>query len=645
MKNIRILSCTVILLFTFSLSSWGIDKSKNLKVLADSASHLLGKSEFIRINEARMKLARELKDTAQIDIGYNDIFSHYYQLGEVDSLRAVCYEMLDWYAKRNRIIERYQTWRQYIQRLTENGKQDEAIAETNLLNKDAQKNNNSYGQACSEMCIGYNHRVFSNNVKLCIEYYNNALKTFEDAGYYEDAYIVSLNIVQTYLSRQEYPNVQQYLRRMEKIADKMKAKGVSLGESLCMRYLQFKVIAALAEKGKAAAKEYVLEADRYYMEHPGAVTKDSWYGYKIMCYRTLNDLNETLVYLDSLNNYHKSIGACYPANLLLKAQYLETAGRLKEACMEYAYYAHVNDSVRSAEIDDKLSKYTVQFDVNKLKMEKLELSAAATRNRLIAVLTGGVCILVLLIILTYFYLRTLAMNKKLDAAHKAVVKASRIKSSFIQHITHEIRTPLNSIVGFSSLLATGGTSEEENQEYVKQIETSNAYLLDLVNNVVDIADMDSRTEDMPKRQVNVDECCRECITEIIPSLKENIDLQYVALPHPVTLLAVAPWVKRVLLALLNNAAKFTNSGFIRLHYEYDKQHRLVRFIVEDSGPGISEEYKESIFERFSKVDSFTPGTGLGLAVVHQIMEIVDGKVYLDTSYAGGARFVVEWPAE
>ena len=102
------------------------------------------------------------------------------------------------------------------------------------------------------------------------------------------------------------------------------------------------------------------------------------------------------------------------------------------------------------------------------------------------------------------------MNRKLDAANKAVIKASRIKSSFIQHITHEIRTPLNSIVGFSSLLANGGTSEEENREYSMQIEASNAYLLDLVNNVVDIADMDSQTEDMPRRSVDVDACCRPC---------------------------------------------------------------------------------------------------------------------------------------
>ena len=65
--------------------------------------------------------------------------------------------------------------------------------------------------------------------------------------------------------------------------------------------------------------------------------------------------------------------------------------------------------------------------------------------------------------------------------------------------------------------------------------------------------------------------------------------------------------------------------------------------LEDSGPGIDENYRDSIFERFAKVDAFTQGTGLGLSIVRQIMELVDGNVYLDTSYAGGARFVVEWP--
>ena len=204
MKRIRVISCLVILLFAYNLPIRSIDKTKNLEVLADSARHLLGKSGFVLVNTAWMQLARDLNDSIQMEAAYSELFDHYYRLGEVDSLRIVGYELMDWYTRRNKKDERYQLWRHYIQRLTENGKQDEAIAETELLSKDAEKNNSRYGQACGEMCIGYNHRVFSNNVKLCIEYYNNALKIFEEAKYYEDAYVVCLNIVQTYLARQEY---------------------------------------------------------------------------------------------------------------------------------------------------------------------------------------------------------------------------------------------------------------------------------------------------------------------------------------------------------------------------------------------------------------------------------------------------------
>lgn len=178
-----------------------------------------------------------------MEAAYSELFDHYYRLGEVDSLRIVGYELMDWYTRRNKKDERYQLWRHYIQRLTENGKQDEAIAETELLSKDAEKNNSRYGQACGEMCIGYNHRVFSNNVKLCIEYYNNALKIFEEAKYYEDAYVVCLNIVQTYLARQEYENVHSYLDRLEKIATEIKTSGKELRAPLYMRFLQFRVIA------------------------------------------------------------------------------------------------------------------------------------------------------------------------------------------------------------------------------------------------------------------------------------------------------------------------------------------------------------------------------------------------------------------
>lgn len=632
-----------ILCFASTLAFSSTNKEQQLEVLSDSISKKIGQKDFIPFYQEYMRLARQQNDTARIDDAYSLITSHYYRLRNTDSLKVVAYEYMDWSLKRGNVNNRYTQWRQYIQLLTEKGLQDEAMRETELLQKDADAAKSAFGMACSEMCIGYNHRVFSNNVKLCLEYYSSALKHFSDAGFYEDAYVVSLNIIQTHLARGEYANAMEYLNCMPELIEKMKRKDIPVRPELTMRYYQFQVIATLALKGKKEAQPFIAETDKFYHENINAFPREGWLGYKILCARTLNDNQMALNYLDSLMDYHHSVGSCYPANHLLKAQFMEQMGRFEDACEVYKSYAHINDSIRSAELDEQLSKYTVQFEVDKLEHDKLELRAEVNRNLFITSVIVGCLVLILLIVITFYYMRSLSLNRKLDAANKAVIKASHMKSSFIQHITHEIRTPLNSIIGFSSLMAAGGLTQEEMEEYARQMESSNAYLLDLVNNVIDIADMDSQTDDIPKKQVDVNACCQECLELIRQNLKEGIELQYMPSSAPVEVCTVEIWMKRVLLGLLNNANKFTETGFIRLSYEEDKPNRLVRFIIEDSGPGIDENYRDSIFERFAKVDAFTQGTGLGLSIIRQIMELVDGNVYLDTSYAGGARFVVEWP--
>lgn len=632
-----------ILCFASTLAFSSTNKEQQLEVLSDSISKKIGQKDFIPFYQEYMRLARQQNDTARIDDAYSLITSHYYRLRNTDSLKVVAYEYMDWSLKRGNVNNRYTQWRQYIQLLTEKGLQDEAMRETEFLQKDADAAKSAFGMACSEMCIGYNHRVFSNNVKLCLEYYSSALTRFSDAGFYEDAYVVSLNIIQTHLARGEYANAIEYLNYMPGLIEKMKRKDIPVRPELTMRYYQFHVIATLALKGKKEAQPFIAETDKFYHENINAFPREGWLGYKILCARTLNDNQMALNYLDSLMDYHHSVGSCYPANHLLKAQFMEQMGRFEDACEVYKSYAHINDSIRSAELDEQLSKYTVQFEVDKLEHDKLELRAEVNRNLFITSVIVGCLVLILLIVITFYYMRSLSLNRKLDAANKAVIKASHMKSSFIQHITHEIRTPLNSIIGFSSLMAAGGLTQEEMEEYARQMESSNAYLLDLVNNVIDIADMDSQTDDIPKKPVSVDACCQECLGLIRQNLKEGIELQYMPSSAPVEVCTVEIWMKRVLLGLLNNANKFTESGFMRLSYEEDKPNRLVRFIIEDSGPGINENYRDSIFERFAKVDAFTQGTGLGLSIIRQIMELVDGNVYLDTNYAGGARFVVEWP--
>lgn len=584
-----------------------------------------------------------LADSAQIEQVYDSLNSHYYQLGEIDSLKKYTYEYMDWCSRHNQPDTRYMRWRQYIQRMTEKGMQEESMAETAKLHEDAEKAKSKYGLACGEMCIGYNHRVFGNNVKLCIEYYNNALKLFEEGNYYRDAYVVQLNIVQTYLSRSEYTEVEEYLNKLELLEGRMIKKKVPVEPSLHLRFCEFRVISLLANKGKKAAESYIVSTDNFYRQNPGSSTPEAWFAYKIMCCRILGDVRGNIAYMDSLMNYQNALGMCYPYNYYEKAQLQEELGDYHAACGNYRTYITVNDSIRTAEMDDKLSKYTAQFEVDRLKMEKLELSAKLSSERLIIALIAGGIFLLLLLVITYLYVHTLSINRKLETARKAVQKMSEVKNSFIQHITHEIRTPLNSIVGFSGLLATEKLDETEKREYASQVESNNAYLLGLMENILNIADMDSQTADMPREEVKVDACCDECIETLRPELKPGVELKCLLSPGVSTFYAVHSWLKIVLVALLDNAVKFTEKGYIHISYTEDKPRRILRFLIEDTGIGIKPDEAERIFERFYKVDTFTKGSGLGLAIAREIMEMVGGRIYLDDTWKEGCRFVVEWP--
>lgn len=586
---------------------------------------------------------QSLKDPQQIADAYLAMITRYYNSGDTDSLRMVTYTYIDWCESNGREKGKYQSWRQYIQRMTEKGMQEEAIRETELLQKDAEKHHSKYGLASSEMCIGYNHRVFGNNLNLCVEYYDRALVLFEEMENYEDAFVVYLNIIQAYLATTDYPKAITYLGRLDSLIKVMRGKDHKLEANLLMKFYQFRVIATIADKGKNAAKKYINETDAFYEADNSSTTKEGWFGYKILCARTTGDWDDVLLYLDSLQNYHKMIGACYPANTLFKAQCLETLGRFQEACRVYASYAQISDSVRTAELDDKLSKYTVQFEVDKLKMDKLELNAKVNQNRLTTALIIGTFVLIVLIILSYFYIRTLTMNKKLDKAYRAAELASRMKTAFIQNITHELRTPLNSIIGFSSVIASNSKDNPENQEYVELIENNNTYLLDMMNNIIAIADMDSEGGAKKKTEFDVDRCCEECINTLRPFIKTTIELEYTPPVSPLLVCTVHSWMNKVLLILLSNANKFTEKGKIRLQYELDEENNHIKFIVEDTGIGIDEKYKEKIFERFYKINNFSIGIGLGLAVSSQIMDLIGGRIYLDCTYQEGARFIVEWP--
>lgn len=237
-------------------------------------------------------------------------------------------------------------------------------------------------------------------------------------------------------------------------------------------------------------------------------------------------------------------------------------------------------------------------------------------------------------------------REQAEVARKQAENANRLKSLFLQNMSHEIRTPLNAIVGFTEVLNSDedlGLTEEERKEMLELINTNTELLTTLVNDILDLSKLESDTYTLSLSPVSITELCHATLASVAHRISPGVELR-IDEPSNANELILNTDIARlqqILTNLLTNACKYTEEGSITLAYRHDKIEW--EFSVTDTGCGIPPEKAETIFERFEKLDSFKQGTGLGLNICRRIAELVGGRVYLDTSYTGGARFVFMHP--
>lgn len=233
-----------------------------------------------------------------------------------------------------------------------------------------------------------------------------------------------------------------------------------------------------------------------------------------------------------------------------------------------------------------------------------------------------------------------------DAAEKArqqAEKADKLKSAFLQNLSHEIRTPLNAIIGFNDLLndADAEFSEEERSELLGHLHTNTYLLLTLVNDVLDLSKLESGNYSISLSSVVLPELCQSTLAGVAHRVAEGVRLELKQPDTEIILNTDAQRLQQILTNLLVNACKYTSQGSIVLAYEI--AGTSIIFSVTDTGCGIDKEKGELIFQRFEKLNSMNPGFGLGLSICRSLTTLLGGKIYLDTQYTGGARFVVELP--
>ena len=264
---------------------------------------------------------------------------------------------------------------------------------------------------------------------------------------------------------------------------------------------------------------------------------------------------------------------------------------------------------------------------------------------LFVILVLGLCISL------FYYFRTkrlkdelLKSEKDLRVAKDRAEESNRLKSAFLANMSHEIRTPLNSIVGFSDVLAMGGSTEDEQQSYYKIIKTNSDLLLRLINDILDLSRLEANRVTLTWEECDVVQLCSQVVASVSFS-RQSSDNQFLFSTSFETFRMVTDVqrMQQVIINLLSNADKFTKRGKITLDFSVNEEKQMAIFSVTDTGCGIPKEKQGLVFERFEKLNEYAQGTGLGLSICKLIVHKWRGSIWIDPDYTGGARFVFSHP--
>jgi len=244
-------------------------------------------------------------------------------------------------------------------------------------------------------------------------------------------------------------------------------------------------------------------------------------------------------------------------------------------------------------------------------------------------------------------------NIEIDLARNQAISASKIKSEFLANMSHEIRTPMNGVIGFTELLGKTTLSDEQS-DYVNTIRSSASNLLTIINDILDFSKIESGKLNIERINFNLDDVMDEIISMFAPmAYQKNIELiYYPSVKLPENILGDPSRIRQILINLISNAVKFTQSGhvIIRILMEtLPNKKELIRFTVTDTGMGMDELSKQRLFTAFTQADTSISrnfgGTGLGLVISRKLAELMEGEIGFESNLNKGSSFWFTLPLD
>jgi len=226
-----------------------------------------------------------------------------------------------------------------------------------------------------------------------------------------------------------------------------------------------------------------------------------------------------------------------------------------------------------------------------------------------------------------------SMNEQLIIARDKAQESDRLKSSFLANISHEIRTPLNIIIGFSDMLAQTNDPQEKN-EFSQVVRHNSNVMLKIVNDIVDFSKIETNTLSLNSIRFNIEEVVKEVEKNVLWKKPSAVVWECNVLDR--NIVADKDRIHQILFNLTENAMKFTESG--KVHLQCLEEEGKLSFHVVDTGIGIANEEQPRIFDRFYKVDKFSPGAGLGLSLSKSIANMMGGDIVVYSKQGEGSVF-------
>ena len=568
------------------------------------------------------RLAGEKNDIRMQAVALSFKADHYYFNNELDSLKAWIPRVQAFARANEQPTYYFFTWSRLILYYTKHGQY--TLAQYELERYMAQAEQDDYKPAIAEAYKQLGHIYRTRGLKeTAADYYRKAIGFIEENN---------LNKFSLPILYSELATVLIDTGRYEEAAEELEKGKARLTLPEYIWPLKLKQVILYSRTGRSAEARTLFDQIR--QGHDGYLTTASLTEAQLAINLAEHEFGRALTTLDKLIGLFKETGHSETYFYELFQTRAETYAETGNYEAAYKSQKHYLDLYRKKVGDDNernLGEFATLLDVSRLDVEKAELQL------------GIAALSVILLLTVLFLLFTARMNRRLAHAKRAAEASSRMKGVFIRNITHEINTPLNSIVGFAELAAAPDADDEERQSYIEIIRENSGYLQKLVDDVLYIAGLESSDTPPALGPVDINVCCMQCIQTVRDYSLRKLDIRFepecAQLPVNTSCLLLS----KALTELLRNAARFAPDGRITLAYTLISHKKRIAFTVTDRGPGIPAAEAGRIFDRFVKLDPFSQGMGLGLAVCRLIAGALGGGVELDTSYTEGARFTLTIP--